>query len=323
MASELTATWPALGTTALVRIDDPAALPRARELLSAELAAIDLAASRFRPDSELIAVNAQAGARTPISPLLHAAIAAGLRAAALTGGAVDPTLGRTLRLAGYDRDWAALPQPAAAGAPAPPRPRVTVRRGGDWRQVRLADDPPTVTLPPGTELDLGATAKALCADRAARAVADATGAGTLVSLGGDIAVAGRVPAGGWPIHVTDDHRSGADAPGQTVTIAAGGLATSSTTTRRWQHAGETMHHIIDPRTDRPADGPWRTASVTARSCLDANIASTAALVLGTDAVAWLERQGVAARLVDHDGGVRRVGGWPPDSHIQLTKPCLS
>src|SRR5262249_43643427 len=153
-------------------------------------------------------------------------------------------------------------------------PAVSVRRLGGWEQVELVDDPLGVIVPVGMKLDLGATAKALAADRAAAAVAGATGAGVLVSLGGDISTAGRVPAGGWHIHVTDDHRSSPSAPGQTVAISSGALATSSTTTRRWRRAGEEMHHILDPQTGSPARGPWRTVSVTATTCVDANTAST-------------------------------------------------
>jgi len=307
-----TASWEALGTTALVRVADPARLPRARALLSEELDAIDLAASRFRPDSELEQVNRQAGQFTRIGPLLHEAIAVGLRAAALTDGAVDPTLGRALRIAGYTRDYASLehvdetePRPATART-------LSVRHDAGWEQIELAGDPPGVLIPAGMGLDLGATAKALCADRAAARIAAETGTGVLVSLGGDISVAGAPPDGGWAIHVTDDHRAGPDAHGQTVAILAGGLATSSTTTRRWRHQGQVMHHILDPATGAPVESPWRTVSVTAASCVDANIASTASIVFGQRAIEWLSANGLAARLVRHDGGVVTTGGWPPE-----------
>ncbi len=133
----------------------------------------------------------------------------------------------------------------------------------------------------------------------------------LVSLGGDIALAGETPAAGWPVHVTDDHRGDRTAPGQTVSLSVGALATSGTTVRRGP--GGLGHHIIDPRTWRSADGPWRTASVTAANCVDANTASTAAIILGDDAPDWLEEQGLAGRLVAYDGTVVAVGGWPEDT----------
>ncbi|HWF54409.1 MAG TPA: FAD:protein FMN transferase [Solirubrobacteraceae bacterium] len=311
--SPATRSWEALGTTALVRVEDPARLDAAAELVAAELARIDAAASRFRPDSELEQVNAAAGRFTRIGPLLYEAIAVALRAAALTDGAVDPTLGQALRLAGYSRDYAELEHPAGDEPPSTERRRVlTATRAPGWTEVRLTADPPGVALPAGVRLDLGATAKALAADRAAAQVAAEIDGAALVALGGDIAVAGPAPAGGWLIHVTDDHRSTPDAPGQTVAIAAGGLATSSTTTRRWRHEGEVMHHILDPATGAPADGPWRTVSVSAASCVDANIASTAAIVLGHGASGWLNERGLAARLVGRDGDVHVLGGWPED-----------
>jgi thiamine biosynthesis lipoprotein len=130
-------------------------------------------------------------------------------------------------------------------------------------------------------------------------------------LCGDIAVAGEPPEGGWQIRVTDDHRHG-DAPGQTVAIQAGGLATSSTTVRRSGDGPDAVHHLINPGTGLPVDGPWRTVSVTAASCADANTASTAAIVLGEYASDWLEQSNLPARLVDHDGAVTYVAGWPAE-----------
>jgi thiamine biosynthesis lipoprotein len=306
-----TASWEALGTTALVRVGDPAALADARALVEGELDAIDRAASRFRPDSELERVNAGAGRFTEIGPLLYEAILVALRAAALTDGAVDPTLGEPIRRSGYVRDWRELPRarPRDPVGHAPVLARRSPGAGG-WREVALSAAPIAVRLPAGLRLDLGATAKALAADRAARAVHDATGVGVLVALGGDVATAGPAPAEGWTIHVTDDHRGGPAAPGQTLRIGDGALATSSTTARRWRHDGVTMHHLLDPATGAPAHGPWRTASVAAASCVDANTASTAAIVLGASAPDWLAERGLPARLVALDGGVRAVAGWP-------------
>jgi len=123
-------------------------------------------------------------------------------------------------------------------------------------------------------------------------------------------LSGEAPAGGWKIRVTDDHRSDVDAPGQTVAISSGGLATSSTSVRQWSHGGHTMHHIIDPRTAAPARSHWRTVSVAAEDCAQANIATTAALVRSGRALDWLTRQGLPARLVDLEGRVRTIGNWP-------------
>ena len=167
-----------------------------------------------------------------------------------------------------------------------------------------------VRLAPGIRLDLGATAKAWAADRAARAAAEAAACGVLVSVGGDVATCGECPAGGWRIRVTDDHRSDRSGEGQLISIRSGGIATSSTGVRRWAHGGETMHHIIDPATGQPVRGPWRTASAAAADCTDANIATTAALVRAAAAPAWFEQVGLPARLVDWQGTVTTVGRWP-------------
>ena len=139
------------------------------------------------------------------------------------------------------------------------------------------------------------------------AIAAATGSPTLVDLGGDVATAGPAPAGGWVVRVTDDHRAGPDADGQSVTVSGGGLATSSTTVRRWRRAGRPVHHIVDPATGEPAAPVWRTVSVAAASCVDANTASTAAIVRGASAPQWLESLGLPARLVDPSGERRHRG----------------
>jgi thiamine biosynthesis lipoprotein len=268
-----------------------------------ELRAVDAACSRFRDDSELVAVNACAGRRVRVSPRLFEAFEVALRAAALTDGLVDPTVGGALVLAGYDRDFARVRGSRVR--------RLRAQRVAGWHVVELDRAAGTVRVPRGVVLDLGATAKALAADRAARAALAATdAAGVLVNLGGDIATAGDPPAGGWQVRVTDSHRAAPDAPGQTVTIASGGLSTSSTTVRRWRRRGGDAHHIVDPRSGAPAAEHWRTVSVAAATCVDANIASTAAIVLGPGALEWLRRRDLPARLVSAAGDERYTAGWP-------------
>jgi FAD:protein FMN transferase len=310
---QVTARWQALGTSVVVRVTESAALEAVCLVVEAELRAIDLAASRFRADSELERLNAAGGRRLGISPLLLEALEAGIRAAALTDGAVDPTLGDALVLAGYTTDWRELEPPGIAGRPdRSPRLVVRARRRRRWDEIELCRAPASARLPAGVRVDLGATAKALASDRGAEAAAREAGVGVLVSLGGDIATAGPPPAEGWLVRVTDDHRSPPEAPGQTIRIASGGLATSSTTVRRWTHRGRTMHHILDPRDGQPVTGSWRTATVAGSSCVDANIASTAAIVLGGAAAGWLDARGLPARLVADDGRVETIGGWPDD-----------
>ncbi len=298
--------FPALGTTAIVAVAEPAALPRACRVVQDELTAVDSACSRFRADSELVRLNSSAGRDVRVSARLLEAVRTALDVAALTGGLVDPTVGLTLRLSGYDRTFAEIRLRDGRLV----RPSFAPVTG--WRAVVLDKRRRTIRLPRGVELDLGATAKATAADRTALAAADATGAGVLVSLGGDVAVAGDPPEGGWPVRIADDHAAPLEGPGPTVSIAAGGLASSGTRVRRWTTAGGELHHIIDPRTARPAATPWKTVSVAAASCVHANAASTAAIVLGDLAPAWLEERGLPARLAAEDGTVATINGWPAE-----------
>jgi thiamine biosynthesis lipoprotein len=295
------ASWRALGTTASVLVARDAGLPAARAAVEHELDEIDRACSRFRVDSELNRVNGARGSWTEAGPLLIEAVLTALRAARLTAGAVDPTIGASLIAAGYDRDFDAIRSS---------RRRLRIVRAPGWRVVEVDPVGGRVRVPAGIVLDLGATAKALAADRAAPAAARATGAGVLVNLGGDLAVAGPAPAAGWAVRVTDDHRAPPTAPGETVIVRSGALATSSTTVRRWRRGGASVHHVLDPATGAPVAGPWQTVSVTAATCVDANTAATAALVLGAEAVAWLEGLELPARLCHHDGTVTRIAGWP-------------
>lgn len=324
--------WQALGTSAeLLVLGDESRLALAREAVESWLAQVDLACSRFRADSELSRLSGASGRAMRVSSTLVEATQLALRAARLTDGDVDPTLGTALELAGYDRDWTLIEADTDNGATFATSdadsamrakgPRVRVRLRAPWTRVRVDPTLGTIELPAGVKLDLGATAKAWAADRAAVTARAASGcAGVLVSLGGDIATSGECPSSGWRVHVTDDHRDGPNAPGQTIAIRGGGLATSSTAVRQWQHGGEPMHHIIDPRTNRPADTPWRTVSVAASNCADANIAATAAIVRGESAARWLDELKLPARLVARDGDVRTVGSWPAEepAHLQPT-----
>jgi thiamine biosynthesis lipoprotein len=296
--------YPLWGGKAVVVTAQPEAINDARDLVRAETTAMDEACSRFRPDSELSRVNALAGEPVHVSALFAEVVSAALRAAAATAGDVDPTCGAGLEAVGYDRDIEVLWEDDV---------RIVVHEylpAPGWQTIGWNPATRTLRVPEGCRLDFGAVAKALSADRAAATVADELGCGVLVSLGGDIATAGPAPDKGWRIRVTDDHRDGEEAPGQTIAMHTGALATSSTTVRRWQGQSGPLHHVLDPRTGRPATTCWRTVSVTAATCVDANTAATATLVRGHPAEAWLAAQSLPARLVHHDGTVRTVGGWP-------------
>ena len=310
VTGEASASWHALGTGVQVTVTEGRQLAAARAMLEADLAAVDLACSRFRPDSEIVALDrVTGGGPAEVSPLLAEAIAVALRAARLTDGDVDPTVGAAMNAVGYDRDFSLV---AREG----PAVKLTVRTIPGWRQVEFDERAHLLRLPPGVRLDLGATAKAWAADRAATRIAAATGGGVLVSLGGDVAVSGRAPDGGWRIRVQDVSGRPEDpptGPSAVVAIRTGGLATSSTAARRWRRGGDILHHILDPRTGLPAAVVWRTVSVAAATCTDANIASTAAIIRGRAAPAWLTELGLPSRLVDEAGRVHTVAGWPTEA----------
>jgi thiamine biosynthesis lipoprotein ApbE len=296
------ASWRALGTLVRLVVTEARCLAEARKMLEADLAAVDRACSRFRADSEIRELRGGHGQQ--VSALLAEAIAVALRAARLTGGDVDPTVGAAMSAIGYDCDFERIPRTG----PALP---VTVWTVPGWHEVRLEDQ--TLTMPEGVQLDLGATAKAWAADRSAARIAGRLGCGVLVSLGGDIAIAGPAPGTGWRIRVQDVTGAPDDPPAgpyALVAIRDGGLATSSTTARRWQRGGDLLHHILYPRTGLPAEPVWRTVSVAAGTCADANTASTAAVIRGRQALGWLAGLGLPARLVDATGAVFTVAGWP-------------
>ena len=310
----------ALGTDARVALWPPENLRVACAAVDEVLGALDAQASRFRVDSELSWLHRACGGRLPrrerlflLSDGLAEAIGVALAAARWTGGLTDPTVGAALIALGYDRDFAVIGQvpdePPAAPVPA-----------SGWKLVRL--DGPLLRLPENVRLDLGATAKGVGSDRAVRAVMSVTGhaGGVLVSLGGDIAVDGTPPRDGWPVTVAEGPQP-ADSPcTRLVRLMGGAIATSSVTGRRWRRGGQELHHIVDPGTGLPSDGPWRTVSAAAATCADANAAATAAIVAGRHAEDWLASTGLPARLVRHDGQVQRLGGWPAADGLPVPVP---
>jgi thiamine biosynthesis lipoprotein len=297
--------WSVWGCDVSVVVSDPTALAAASTIVRDVTRQVDDACSRFRADSELSVLASSLPGGATISPMLGTLVEGALDAARLTDGDVDPTLGNDLARLGYDRDIAQL-YSGDDLATAPMDIRVTHRQQA-WRQVEKSGS--VLTVPARVSLDLGATAKAIAADLAAARVTEELGCGVLVGLGGDIATAGSEPLTGWEVLVQD---TDAD-PSQQVSLAPGGaMATSSTQKRRWVSNGYARHHILDPRFGIPAEIVWRTATVAASSCLRANTFSTASIVRGFRAVAWLESLGVAARFVDVDGRVVTTRTWPAE-----------
>lgn len=297
------ASFRAISTTNTILTTDPRAAGPAERIARDYLAELDVAVSRFRPDSEvsLLAARAATGpASAFVSPIFADHLETALRLARVTGGLVDPTVGSAVVASGYDADIEAVRGRRL--------PTADTRRAAvpGWRAIRFSGATRRVAVPRGTLLDLGATAKAYAADvLAARLLAELPG-GFLVDLGGDIAVAGPTPSAGWQIGVED-------ATGrvlQVVASTATAVATSSTRLRRWSSTTGERHHIIDPRTGLTAPATWAQVSCAAGTAAEANAAATAAIVLGPGAPSWLEAQGVAARLDGRDGTVVTTAGWP-------------
>ena len=295
------ATFRAMGTMNGVAVADPAALEPAHAAAREVIHAVDAACSRFRADSEISQLNRLAG-QGPIhvSELLYGVIGAALAAADATGGLVDPTIGRLMERIGYTVTFSDVP---ADG----PSVDLEIRSAPGWTTITHDRVNRTVTIPEGASIDLGAVGKAWAADRAAVAAAERVGTGVLVACGGDVAVSGPSPEGGWRVRVAET----TDAViWQDIHLFDGGVATSGTESRTWRRGGEVLHHILDPATGLPSDSTWVMASVAASSCAEANAAATASIVLGDGAPSWLDRLGVPARLARRDGTIVTVGQWP-------------
>src|SRR3989442_3794319 len=250
--------WKALGTSVHVPATDAGELVAATTAVSEVLDEVDIAYSRFRDDSELSRLNASPGRPVRVSPLLATAIDAAQRAARLTDGAVDPTIGHAIRVAGYDDDFSRVaardPQPALPQKGSENDLKLRAWRVPGWQAIRFDRRARTVLLPAGVELDLGSTGKALAADLAARAALVAVGVGgVLVRLGGDIAMAGTPPVGGWRIHIAEDSRTRPDGDGEVICVPAGGVANSSTSVRRVSRRAALLHRNLRPPTIMPAN----------------------------------------------------------------------
>lgn len=296
-------TWRALGTTVAVSTTHRERLEEAAGLLAAELDEIDRCCSRFRRDSEISRLERAGGRWVSVSPLLFEALAVALRVAEETSGAVDPTVGEAVSALGYDRDFGDVAKDGPA-LTAPPNPAT------GWWSIELDPRRGAVRVPAGVLVDLGASAKAFAADRAASCIARSTGAGVLVSLGGDVAVAGSPPRLGWPVGIAADAAAALTDVQQVVTLWHGAVATSSTSSRSWRRGTRRLHHIVDPFTGDAAGDRWQLVSVAAPDCVAANAASTAAVVWGDEAPERLRATGLAARLLDRDGSVTLIGSWP-------------
>ena len=236
--------------------------------------------SRFRPESELCRVNESQREVVVVSKSFAQMAERALKAARATRGLVDTTLGAALRSAGYDRDFRALRPTPEAARPGPV---------GRWREVRVTGR--LLIRPVGVELDLNGVVKGQTVDEAL----DLLSGEGFVSAGGDYAGRGAfdvvLPRGG------------------SVRVTRGGLATSGTTKRRWLRADSWKHHLIDPSTGEPARSPWTEVTVSAATCVQADIAAKAAFLLGDAGPEWLDERQLPGRFLDEHGGELANESW--------------
>jgi thiamine biosynthesis lipoprotein len=302
------------GTSVVLGVTDPEVLSTARAILDGILQSVEQAASRFRPGTEIQAVNAFAGnGPLKISATLFDLISHALRAAEITNGACDPTVADSVIALGYDRDFDALDHNEAAELnPTSPAPGID--------GIILDSEFSSVSLPAGVHLDLGATAKARTSDRAAEAIAETLSIGVLVDIGGDLRVAGPCPEEGWVVGVTKSaRRHGESDIVEAIAVRDGGIASSSSVVRAWNTKHGAKHHLIDPRTGNSATTPFAMCTVVAATCVDANAFSTAAMVWGEDALFEIAQLSLPARFERLDGTVERIASWP-EPHDAMMAP---
>ncbi len=258
--------------------------------------------SRFRPTSELCALNAAAGAPVVVSVELFALVERAVRAWKDTAGRYDPTVLPAVVAAGYDRDFDAVAREGAgpgtdvAPAPAPGCAAIEL-------DARLF----AVTLPAGVALDLGGIGKGYAADLVAAELIARGARGALVNLGGDLRALGAAPEPhGWVVAVDDPLATGSTGM---LALREGAIATSTRLRRTWERDGQTLHHLIDPRTGRPAASGLASVTVVAADAWRAEVLAKAAFVAGpADGGAVVTGAGATGLLVHDDARVVELEG---------------
>ncbi|HEX3721701.1 MAG TPA: FAD:protein FMN transferase [Nitrolancea sp.] len=293
------ARFAALGTTIKVVTIDPLRLPSVVQHVHDCFVDIDRTFSRFRADSELSRLERTGGGPQPASGLFLELLDLAYRASTSTGGWFDPTIRDALEASGYDRsiEW------LEAEGPGPARP---ARPAGQWHLITYDRNRRLIDLRDGVRLDFGGIGKGFAVDYALRTLPPGS-SGVLVNAGGDLAVSGPAPDGGW---ICDVATSGDSAVEETVRLREGALATSGLGRRQWTRDGRLLHHLIDPRTGQPGESPWRTVTVVARTCVAAEVAAKVAWLRGAEGPAWLESIGLSGRFAGIDGCVQVAGNWP-------------
>ena len=294
-ADTATAAWRAMGTRVVVAVNgDPSLVDMARHRVDE----LEQRWSRFLPDSDVSRMNDARGIPVFVHADTRSLVRHAIEAWRRTDGACDASVLDAVAASGYDVSFEQLRDRAAAPRSDPP----AVLGCGD---LAVDDDLGAVTLPCGVGFDPGAIGKGLAADLVAEALLAEGAAGVFVSIGGDVRMAGRPVAGdGWLVDVVDHVDS--QVPVARLALAGGAVATSTTERRRWTVGGDRCHHVIDPRTGRPADGSARTATVVAGDAWWAEALATQLLLAAPHERAEVvgDRAGL---VVDHDGHVHLLG----------------
>ena len=261
---------------------------------------VEQALSRFLPGSDLSRLNRSGGSPVPVSPLLYTAVSLALHAARETDGVFDPTVLSALEHAGYDRSF----EHVIAGVRSS-SPTAHTFALPDYRAVRCDPDSLTIHLAEGQRLDLGGIGKGLAVDLA---LADTSFLpNRCIAAGGDVAARGTAgPDGEWSVALEDAGEAGS----RSIALRDAAVATSTTLKRRWRVDGQERHHLIDPRTGRPSSSPFRSVSVVAGTCVQADVAAKTALLLGEQGAPFLEQRGLHGLAVRHDASTVATSEWP-------------
>ena len=257
-----------MGVTVEVGGADRSTLERVRELFAEREAVF----SRFRSGSELSRINRSDATVVEVTPIFARTVSMALAAAEQTRGLVDPSLGAAIEAAGYDRSFDELVPDERP--PGPPHP-------GSWRALAIVGT--VLFRAAGTKLDLNGVVKSMAVDDAVALLPD----DGYVSAGGDLATRGELDV--------------LLPSGATVALRGGGIATSGSSRRSWIRGGVLQHHLIDPRTGRPAQSCWTDVTVAAGSCLAADVAARAAFILSEEGPGWLDDRGLAGSFVAPEG----------------------
>jgi FAD:protein FMN transferase len=279
------------------------------------VAEFDMALSRFKPDSELSALNADRRETVPASDLLRAAVKAGLEAAERSGGLVDPTLVEEIEGAGYIASRAGVPGASlgAALAEAPPRHPASPSPKANWRRFHVDDTAGTIARPPGVRFDTGGAGKGLAADLIAAKLRGYSR--FIVDCGGDIRIGG-------PDALVDAYEVFVEHPltgerAYVLKLGSGAVATSGLNVRIWRDgSGRYSHHLLDPGSGKPAWTGLIGVTVLGDTAVEAETFAKAALLSGPERGRRIlaERGGL---LVHDNGRVETAGPLAARPRIRI------